>query len=138
MLADLVLGGGGVMGIALVGAISVLEERAYQFQRVVDAVRASASVPFFYKSARLTDADGGDCWLVDGAMLSRFPIDVFDAPPGLEPRWPTSGIKLGVAPGPITEVHNTASMSRAMLNAMTGFCDRRHVDDVAARAYRPW
>jgi NTE family protein len=107
---------------------------AHADQRVVDAVRASASVPFFYKPARLTDAGGRDCWLVDGAMLSRFPIDVFDVPPGLEPRWPTFGVKLGAAPGPITEVNNTASMSRAMLNAMTGFCDRRHVDDAAIAA----
>jgi NTE family protein len=38
---------------------------------VVDAVRASMSIPFFYKPTRLTDADGRDCWLVDGAMLSR-------------------------------------------------------------------
>jgi NTE family protein len=67
-------------------------------------------------------------------MLSRFPIDVLDAPPGLEPRWPTFGIKLGAAPAPITEVHDTASMSRAMLNAMTGFCDRRHVEDAAIAA----
>ena len=50
-------------------------------QLVVDAVRASTSIPFFYKPARLTGAGGRDCWLVDGAMLSRFPIDVFDAPP---------------------------------------------------------
>lgn len=67
-------------------------------------------------------------------MLSRFPIDVFDASPGLEPRWPTFGIKLGAAPGPISEVQGTASMSRAMLNAMTGSCDRRHVDDAAVAA----
>jgi NTE family protein len=34
MFADLVLEGGGVKGIALVGAISVLEERGHQFRRV--------------------------------------------------------------------------------------------------------
>ena len=34
MFADLVLEGGGVKGIALVGAISVLEERGYRFRRV--------------------------------------------------------------------------------------------------------
>jgi NTE family protein len=107
---------------------------AHADQPVVDAVRASTSIPFFYKSARLTDAGGRDCWLVDGAMLSRFPIDVFDAPPGLEPRWPTFGVKLDAAPGSITEVKGTASMPRAMLIAMTGFCDRRHVDDAAIAA----
>ena len=34
MFADLVLEGGGVKGIALVGAISVLEDRGYEFRRV--------------------------------------------------------------------------------------------------------
>ena len=76
-------------------------------QRVVDAVRASVSIPFFYKPTRLTGDDGRDCWLVDGAVLSRFPI----VPPGLEPRWPTFGIKLGAAPGPVSEVHDTKTMS---------------------------
>src|SRR5450756_808679 len=32
--ADMVLEGGGVKGIALVGALSVLEERGYEFNRV--------------------------------------------------------------------------------------------------------
>ena len=103
-------------------------------QPVVDAVRASMSIPFSCKPTRLTDAGGRDCWLVDGAMLSRFPIDVFDAPPGLEPRWPTVGIKLSAAPGTASEVHDTVSMSWAMLNAMTGFYDRAHIDEAAAAA----
>jgi NTE family protein len=60
---------------------------------------------------RLTDAGGQDCWLVDGAMLSRLPVDAFDAAPGLEPRWPTFGIKLSAAPGTASEVHDTVSMS---------------------------
>lgn len=34
MFGDLVLEGGGVKGIAPVGAISVLEQRGYQFRRV--------------------------------------------------------------------------------------------------------
>ncbi len=34
MFADLVLEGGSVKGIALVGAISVLEEHGYEFRRV--------------------------------------------------------------------------------------------------------
>ena len=32
--ADLVLEGGGVKGIALAGAVSVLEERGYQFHKI--------------------------------------------------------------------------------------------------------
>ena len=103
-------------------------------QPVVDAVRASVSIPFFYQPARLTDVDGRDCWLVDGAVLSRFSTDVFDAPSALEPRWPTFGIKLGTAPRPVSEVRNTVTMSRAMVKTMTGFYDRSHIDDAAAAA----
>jgi NTE family protein len=103
-------------------------------QPVVDAVRASVSIPFFYRPARLTGADGRDCWLMDGAVLSRFPIGMFDVPPGLEPRWPTFGIRLGSAPGPVSEVRDVKSMSSAMLNTMTGFYDRVHIDDAAAAA----
>ena len=103
-------------------------------QPVVDAVRASMSIPFFYKPARLTDADGQDCWLIDGSMLSRLPVDAFDAPPGLEPRWPTFGIKLSAAPGTVSQVHDTVSMSWAMLNTMTAFYDRPHAGEAAAAA----
>jgi NTE family protein len=103
-------------------------------QPVVDAVRASVSIPFFYKPARLTDADGNDCWLVDGAMLSRCPVGIFDAPPGLRPRWPTFGIRLGAVPGPVSEVRGTRAMSRAMLHTMTGFYDRAGIEDAAAAA----
>jgi NTE family protein len=107
-------------------------------QWVADAVRASMSIPFFYKPAHLKDVNGQDCWLVDGGMLSNFPIDVFDAPPGVEPRWPTFGIKLsahpGAALGTANDVHDTVSMSWAMLNTMTGFYDRMHIDDPAVTA----
>jgi NTE family protein len=103
-------------------------------QPVVEAVRASVSIPFFYKPARLTDAYGNDCWLVDGAMLSRCPVGVFDAPPGTEPRWPTFGIRLGTAPGPASEVRDTKTMSLAMLNTVTGFYDQMHAGDADAAA----
>jgi len=107
-------------------------------QQVADAVRASMSIPFFYRPARLADVNGKDCWLVDGGMLSNFPIDVFDAPPGVEPRWPTFGIKLsarpGAALGTVNDVHDTVSMARAMLNTMTGFYDRMHIDDASVTA----
>jgi NTE family protein len=59
---------------------------------------------------------------------------VFDAPPGPGPRWPTFGIKLSAAPGTVSEVHDTVSMSWAMLNTMTGFYDQTHIGEAAAAA----
>ena len=101
-------------------------------QPVVEAVRASMSIPFFYRPVRWDTADGEKSWLVDGGMLSNFPIDVFDAPAGSTPRWPTLGIKLSAHPdaaqGVVNHVSGTLSMSLAMIKTLTGFYDRMHVD----------
>ncbi|ORV96940.1 patatin-like phospholipase family protein [Mycobacterium kyorinense] len=61
-------------------------------QYVADAVRASMSIPFFFRTVKLTSAGGLTSTLVDGGMLSNFPIDSFDRPDGKPPRWPTIGV----------------------------------------------
>jgi NTE family protein len=61
-------------------------------QLVADAVRASMAIPFFYRPVKLTGAGGETSTLVDGGVLSNFPIDTFDRPDGKPPRWPTFGI----------------------------------------------
>jgi NTE family protein len=61
-------------------------------QPVADAVRASMAIPFFYRPVKLTAAGGTTSTLVDGGVLSNFPIDTFDRPDGKPPRWPTFGI----------------------------------------------
>ena len=63
-------------------------------QLVADAVRASMSIPFFFKTTKLTSASGLTSTLVDGGMLSNFPIDSFDRRDGKLPRWPTFGVTL--------------------------------------------
>jgi NTE family protein len=110
-------------------------------QEVADAVRASMSIPFFFKPVRMKNVgDGRDSVLVDGGMLSNFPVDTFDAPADSEPRWPTFGIKLSakassLADAAPADVHGTIGMTRAMIKTMTGFYDRMHVDklDIQAR-----
>jgi NTE family protein len=73
-------------------------ERAYGLeagaQRVADAVRASTSIPFFFEPATVRSSTGASSTLVDGGVLSNFPIDVFDRTDGRPPRWPTFGVKL--------------------------------------------
>ncbi|MCV7402142.1 patatin-like phospholipase family protein [Mycobacterium fragae] len=61
-------------------------------QPVADAVRASMAIPFFFRPAKLTSAGGTTSTLVDGGLLSNFPIDSFARPDGKPPRWPTFGV----------------------------------------------
>jgi NTE family protein len=61
-------------------------------QLVADAVRASMAIPFFYRPVTLRSASGMKSTLVDGGLLSTFPIDSLDRPDAKAPRWPTFGI----------------------------------------------
>jgi NTE family protein len=61
-------------------------------QLVADAVRASMSIPFYFRPVTLTSADGITSALVDGGVLSNFPIDSFDRLDLKTPRWPTFGV----------------------------------------------
>ena len=63
-------------------------------QEVADAVRASMSIPFFFRVAKLTSTSGLTSTLVDGGLLSNFPIDSFDRRDLKPPRWPTFGVTL--------------------------------------------
>jgi NTE family protein len=100
---------------------------------VVDAVRASMSIPFFFEPVRLpSQTHGADLWLVDGGMLSNFPVEVFDRSHGNPPRWPTFGIKLSARRGTQAvrfQVDSTADLARSMLATMTSFHDQMHIDD---------
>ncbi len=62
-------------------------------QKVADAVRASASIPYFFEPVELAGARGTST-LVDGGLLSNYPIGTFDRLDELSPRWPTIGVRL--------------------------------------------
>jgi NTE family protein len=61
-------------------------------QPVADAVRASMSIPFFFRPVTLTGRSGLTSTLVDGGLLSNFPIDSLDRTDGRTPRWPSFGV----------------------------------------------
>ena len=64
-------------------------------QLVADAVRASSSIPFYFDPITVRDGKtGAETTLVDGGVLSNFPVEVFDCTDGDEPRWPTFGVKI--------------------------------------------
>lgn len=112
-------------------------------QRVADAVRASMSIPFFYEPVQLQgkrpDGTGINSYLVDGGMLSNYPIDVFDRTDDEPPRWPTLGIKLSARPN--TQMKERfhingvlPDMLLALLGTMTSFHDGMHIADPAVLA----
>jgi NTE family protein len=64
-------------------------------QLVADAVRASMSIPLYFEPRRLrNERTGAESTLVDGGVLSNFPVEVFDRTDGKDSRWPTFGIKV--------------------------------------------
>lgn len=54
------------------------------------AVRMSMSIPIFFDATIHPGADGRKHMIVDGGMLSNFPVWLFDAPAGQEPLVPTN------------------------------------------------
>lgn len=103
-------------------------------QLVADAVRASMSIPFFYRPVLLDVPGSPPSTLVDGALLSNFPVDVFDRADGQAPRWPTIGIKLSARQKPHQVEHvveGEISLAMAMLGTMQSWNDHLHLDDPA-------
>jgi NTE family protein len=71
---------------------------------VATAVRMSMSIPLFFKPVRVLNKNTNhEHVLVDGALLSNFPVWLFDRDDGLEPQCPTFGLLL-VEPDPKTPI----------------------------------
>ncbi len=64
------------------------------------AVRMSMSIPVFFEPVRVVNPKTGDVHvIVDGGMLSNYPVWLFDCEDGDVPEWPTFGLLL-VEPKP--------------------------------------
>jgi NTE family protein len=106
-------------------------------QRVSDAVRASTSIPFYYEPMTLRSPDRGVSTLVDGGVLSNFPVALFDRTDGRPPRWPTFGVRLSARPeGRVQtqEVKGPVSLALALVETMLEACDAQHIDDPCVQA----
>ncbi len=100
--------------------------------RVADAVRMSMSIPVFFEPV-VTDGHV----IVDGGLLSNFPVWLFDAPPGMPPVYPTFGLLL-VAPGqaapllpdrgPVEPIDSDIGYLRAIGETMMEAHDRMYVE----------
>lgn len=105
-------------------------------QKVADAVRASMSVPFFFRPVTMrasSAAGGGRVTLVDGGLLSNFPIETFDRTDGCPPRWPTFGLKLSARPVARQVSHpvdGPLDLAFACLHTLLDAHDAYHLDDL--------
>lgn len=93
------------------------------------AVRMSMSIPFFYEPVVLKDTNGHPCYIVDGGILSNYPVWIFDDG-STEPPWPTFGYKL-VEPGTGKPhvINGPISLFGAMFNTMMEAHDARYIED---------
>lgn len=90
---------------------------------VAEAVRLSMSIPFFFEPGRL---DGNV--IVDGGILSNFPLWIYDSEPGKKPDWPTFGFRLvDKAANAPAKIERATDLLASMLKTMMVAGDRRYL-----------
>jgi NTE family protein len=97
---------------------------------VARAVRMSMSIPFFFEPIQLQDAStGAMSYIVDGGVLSNYPVGIFDDDSIEDPR-PTLGYKL-VEPGEgkPREIKGPISLFSALFSTMMEAHDARYIQD---------
>ena len=101
-------------------------------QPVVEAVRASASVPYLFEPVQLRGR-AGTSTLVDGALISNYPIQVFDRLDEQPPRWPTIGVRLNALglgePAHVEPVRHPVQMGVAIVETSIEACQAEHALD---------
>ncbi len=92
------------------------------------AVRMSMSIPFFFEPVQLKDRQGTQCYIVDGGVLSNYPVWLFDSEG--EPDWPTFGYKLvGKGEGRPHPVRGPITLFAALFSTMMDAHDARYIED---------
>lgn len=91
---------------------------------VAEAVRLSMSIPFFFEPGTLEG-----CRIVDGGILSNFPLWIFDDDtPGVPPSWPTFGFRLvDRADALPMRIEGATDLLSSMLKTMMLAGDRRYL-----------
>ncbi|WP_328497893.1 patatin-like phospholipase family protein [Streptomyces sp. NBC_00414] len=107
-------------------------------QSVADAVRMSLSIPFYFQPCTLTHGETGqDSVIVDGGVLSNFPVDVFDRTDGAKSRWRTIGVRIlpdlpaGIAqlfPVPVLRLFPLLQLLQQVVTTAIVGNDQSHLD----------
>jgi NTE family protein len=104
---------------------------------IAEALRMSMSIPIFFEPWKLKDRKGRTHYIVDGGILSNYPIWMFDAPVGEEPSWPTFGFDLFIPgnqmdghlpfPEDVAETNNVLEFARGVWNTLFSAMDCRYI-----------
>lgn len=97
---------------------------------VAAAIRMSMSIPFFFEPVKLQNRKANQVsYIVDGGLLSNFPVWLFDTEGGI-PEWPTFGFKL-VEPeeGTPNKIRGPISLLVALFSTMSEAHDARYIED---------
>jgi len=101
---------------------------------IATAVRMSMSIPLFYQPYRLTVKEGMEHLIVDGGLLSNYPVWLLDRENGV-PRHPTFGFKF-ISGGdrrhhsPVhDEINNFPEYIRGLIGTMMEYGDSLHISE---------
>jgi len=96
------------------------------------AVRMSMSIPFFFEPVELRDNSGRKHFIVDGGLLSNYPIWLLDDGTG-DPPWPTFGFKLMETNKRVLKeakrnpINNPITFLKAVVGTMLDAHDNYHI-----------
>ena len=96
------------------------------------AVRMSMSIPFFFEPVELRDTSGRKHFIVDGGLLSNYPIWLLDDGSD-DPPWPTFGFKLmepdkrELQKAKRNPINNPISFLKAIVGTMLDAHDSYHI-----------
>jgi NTE family protein len=98
------------------------------------AVRMSMSIPIFFEPVKIQDSSGRTHFIVDGGLLSNYPIWLLDDD-SPDPPWPTFGFKL-IEPdkrqlkGPNwNPINNPISFLKSLITTMVEAHDNYHISN---------
>lgn len=101
---------------------------------IAKAVRMSMSIPIFFEPFRINDINGREHIIVDGGLLSNYPIWLLDD--GTKnPPWPTIGFKFNKtsekneAKPSAKPIRNIADYAGALLGTMLDAHDKLHISN---------
>lgn len=101
---------------------------------IAKAVRMSMSLPLFFEPVKLTDNKGKEHLIIDGGILSNYPIWLLDDNTS-NPPWPTFGFKLmepnkrKLEHGKSGFIKNPISYFKALITTMHQAHDKLHISE---------